>query len=163
MVIGIDHSKGKTWFSTLDVSKACKVRDKWDLTQDGQRADLSDVKELLGTSTTEEVLIYCIQQVKTTERNRKQITFLSVLWNYPGEIYALIVGEVPLAAGTIAAVLTGLIVPVPPSAGPPKRTSDLISDDHHFQPATFARSNFHVISNLPLYTLLSRIPPEATP
>src|SRR5258705_2117030 len=75
----------------------------------------------------------------------------------------LIVGTVPAAPGTIAAVLTGLIVPVPPSRGPPQRTSDLISDDHHFQPATFARSNFHHISNLPLYTLLSRIPPEATP
>ena len=51
-------------------------------------------------------------------------------------------------------MLTGLIVPVPPSKGPPKRASVLISDDHHVQPASFPRSSFISYSNLPLYSLL---------
>ena len=68
---------------------------------------------------------------------------------------AVSANTVPSEPGMMAAVLTGLMVPVLVTSGPPKRTSALMSADQYFQPTSFPRSNFVRIWNVPLYSLSS--------
>jgi len=60
-------------------------------------------------------------------------------------------------------VLVGLIVPVPPSSGPPNRTSVLTSALQKFQPAILPKSNDNLACAVPLYSLPVSVPPDVTP
>jgi hypothetical protein len=69
----------------------------------------------------------------------------------------------PSVPGIMAAVLTGLIVPVPPRSGPPKRHSAFTSADQNCHPANLPKSNSSVACAVALYSLPVSVPPEATP
>src|SRR5205807_9614583 len=78
VIVRIEHSESEEWLSAADVSNGRRVRDKWDLPQNRQGANLGDIEESFYATAREEVLLYQVEQVITPDGDGHEITFLQV-------------------------------------------------------------------------------------